>query len=613
MELSQVFIKILNMSLTASYCIIAIIALRFLLRKQSKLLSYLLWSVVLFRLICPFSISSNYSLLRMDTDIISQENVNRWNSSGGEEQNKVANNGMQILQTQANEEDAKAPANFDNKKIDESNVIETAWVIQQTIQRAFNIAASIWIIGIALLIFYSIVTMLRLRQSLKSAVLIEQNIYEADNIDTPFVFGIIRPRIYLPAYIKEEEKRYVLEHERIHIARKDYLVKILAYATACLHWFNPLVWVSFVLMENDMEMSCDEAVLRKLGENVKKEYSMSLLSLSCERTFLQGSPLAFGEVKVKGRVQNILSYRKKALITVLLTAAALIIIGAGLSINPTQDDLPEADIETETTQSDDQGVDSDTGIEQSNNQDAKLLTQFVENYAEAVCNRDGNTIASMYIDEDTALANEEDMLLEKAGGGYTYGYSSPWPIDFRYNINADEQTADIRYYAWTSDPHISVWKQEMQYTLVGEEYKVEKSSVEFLYNISSKEEFDDAYLIGNEYQFVDYQELGFVDAINYQIEEDDENSAMDNTVYSKPETAAAHILNLTGGEGIVEGDYTSQAIVRYTFADGSKVTIPMYNPVTEQTNSDEENGSSQGQDVWIVDTEVWGNFNLYIF
>ena len=621
MELSQVFIKILNMSLTASYCIIAIILLRLLLSKQSKLLSYLLWSVVLFRLICPFSLSSSYSLLRMDTDIISQENVSRWSGSNivGEEQDKVVNNGMQILQTQANEEDANASANFDYKKIDESDWIETSWMLQGAIQRAFDIAAKIWIAGIVLLVSYSIVTMLRLRQSLKSAVLIEKNIYEAENIDTPFVFGMIKPRIYLPAYIKEEEKRYVLEHEKIHIARKDYLVKILAYAAACLHWFNPLVWIGFALMENDMEMSCDEAVLRKMGENVKKEYSMSLLSLSCERTLLQGSPLAFGEVKVKGRVQNILSYRKKALITVVLTATALVTIGAGLSLNPTQDDLPENETETEMPDSDSEEPKLDnqqSGPETSqlDNSDSEnvALAEFVENFAVAVCNRDGDAIASMYIDEDTALVNEENMLLEKAGDGYTYGYSSPWPIDFRLYINWDEQTADIWYYAWTSDPHISVWKQEVQYTLVGEEYKVVKSSIDFLNNISSKEEFDNAYLVNNEYYFVDYEELGFVDAIKYQIEAA-ENFAMDNTVYFRPETAAAHILGLTGGVGIVVGDYTSEATVRYTFADGSEVVIPMYNPVAEQTNSNEEGGSSQGQDVWIVDTEAWGNFNLFVF
>lgn len=569
MELSQIFIKILNMSLMASYCIVAVIVLRFFLKRQSKLLSYLLWSVVLFRLLCPFSLSSSYSLLRMDTDIISRENINKWSLDNINEGHAAADNMQQEWQLETAGVDAAL-----SQTMDVEAAQENTWV-----QKVFDAASWIWIAGLVLLICYSIITTLRMRKLLSGAVNIGDNIYEAENIGTAFVFGIIRPRIYLPLHIQEEERKYVLEHEGIHIARKDYLVKILAYAAACLHWFNPLVWLAFVLMENDMEMSCDEAVLRKLGENVKKEYSRSLLSLSCERKIFQGSPLAFGEGKVKGRIQNILSYKKKTLAAVIVAAVVIIAIGVGLILNPKSD--------------------SDAGLSEN----LEKETQFVEGFADAGINRDGTAIAAMYVDEDTALANEEMMFLEKMGDDYAYGMSSPWPLDFRYEIIEKGHKADIWYYAWTSDPHISVWKKEIQYTKVGEEYKVEKSSVKFLDNISSKEEFDEAYLIEDEYYFVDYVENGFVEGINYQIENG--NSITDNTVYEKPETAAAHILNLTGGEGIVEGDYTSQAMVRYTFADGSEVMIPMYIPAMSPENGGSEIGNTKGKDVWIVDTAVW--------
>lgn len=561
MGLSQIFIKIMNMSFTAGYCIIAVIVLRLLLRKQAKIFSYLLWSVVLFRLICPFSISSAYSLLRVDTDIISQENINRW-TTVNLNQNNMADDDIPTLPTQV---DADNIQNFFDTDMQEMG--RNTWI-----NEAFVVSSWIWVAGMALFILYSIAATLRMRYSLKNAIYIEKNIYETEGIDTPFVFGIIRPRIYIPAYINEDEKKYVLAHEEIHIVRRDYLIKILAYLVVCLHWFNPLVWVAFILMENDMEMSCDEAVLKKLGEGVKKEYSRSLLSLSVERKLFQGSPLAFGEGNVKGRIQNILGYHKRAFITVILAVVILIIVGIGLILNPAGGNVDEVDLDK--------------------------LSEFVENYATAFSGRDGAKMVDVYIDEETALENV--FLLEKVGDDYTLGMSSPFVDSFRYRTIQEENKADIYYYAMTSDPHMAVWKEEMSYTLVEGGYKAVSSSLKFLDSISSKEEFDEAYLIDGEYQFVNYQENGFVEGIRDQIEEG--NLYTNNTVYAKPETAAANILNLTGGSGRVEGDYSWQAMVRYTFADGSEVMIPMYNPVDEEAGSGE---SWNGQDIWIVDTAVW--------
>ncbi|MBD5445188.1 MAG: hypothetical protein HDR29_06515 [Lachnospiraceae bacterium] len=561
MELSQIFIKILNMSFTSGYCIIAVMALRFLLRKQAKIFSYLLWSVVLFRLICPFSISSAYSLLRVDTNIISQENIDRW-VSANLNQNNMADDDILTLPTQVDTGNIQNSFNTDMQEISRNT-----WI-----KEAFVVASWIWVAGMALLILYSIVATLRVRYSLKKAIYIEKNIYEAEEIDTPFVFGMIKPRIYIPSYINEDERKYVLAHEEIHIARRDYLIKILAYLVVCLHWFNPFVWVAFILMENDMEMSCDEAVIKKLGESVKKEYSHSLLFLSVERKLFQGSPLAFGEGNVKGRIQNILGYHKRALITVVLAVAILIIAGIGLILNPAGGNIDEVDL--------------------------NKLSEFVENYATAFSERDGGKMVNAYIDEETALENV--FLLKKVGDSYALGQPIPLLYSFRYSINQEENKAYIYYYAMTFIPHMDVWKEEMYYATVGDEIKAVGSSLKFLDSISSKEEFDETYLIDGEYQFVDYQENGFVEEINYLIEKG--YGYADTTVYAKPETAAEYILNLTGGSGIVEGDYAWQAMVRYTFADGSEVMIPMYNSVDEEAGSGE---SWNGQDIWIVDTDVW--------
>ncbi|MDE5933983.1 MAG: M56 family metallopeptidase, partial [Lachnospiraceae bacterium] len=244
--MSRIFLTVLNMSLTAGYCILAVIVLRLLLKRQPKLFSYLLWSVVLFRLLCPFSISSSYSLLQVNTDLFSGDIIrvpDMENVGGGVQDTAIA---VAISETE-NGMDTSAHSNGDTEE-----AAGTWWEV-------IAVGAWVWFAGIFALALYSIGTALRLHRSLADAVWTGENQYETGMIKTPFVLGVYRPRIYLPAHLQEEEKRYVLAHEKIHIARRDYLIKILFYAAVCLHWFNPLAWLAFVLMESDMEMSCEEA------------------------------------------------------------------------------------------------------------------------------------------------------------------------------------------------------------------------------------------------------------------------------------------------------------------------------------------------------------------
>ena len=581
--MSGIFITVLNMSLTASYCILVVIALRLLLRRQPKLLSYILWSVVLFRLLCPVSISGSFSLMRMGTNIISMENIeeiNGANENNREENYDAYNNGATVnnLAEARNAEDTPDAGRTETSK-------------QPRLQTVINAAAWIWLIGVVLLILRSAVSAMKLRRFLSKAVRTEDNIYEDEGIDTPFVMGIISPKIYLPPHLSEREKEYVLAHENIHIVRKDYMIKLAAYVAACIHWFNPFVWLAFSLMENDMEMSCDEAVLKKMGMENKEKYSRTLLSLSSETPMLQGNPIAFGERKVKERVSNILSYRKKALLTVVLTAAVLIAVGLGLAINP------EAKSDTDESEN----INNINLTYKPNMAASDKLNKFVQEYAEAFCDRNGEVIASLYVDESTALADGEDMLLEKTEGGYSFGWSSPWPFfyDYRYLIWGEK--AEIWYYAIVSDPHVSVWKQEIRYTETDGKYYLTETSMQFMDSISSKSEFDEAYLIEGEHIFVDYIDNGFAEAILSHMEE--ENAPFDYTVYEKPETAAEYILNLTGGVSVDESssysdsDKTGLATVRYTFADGSEVDIPMC-----AFTGDEAAG---GRKVWVVDTHVW--------
>lgn len=257
--------------------------------------------------------------------------------------------------------------------------------------------------------------------------------------------------------------------------------------------------------------------------------------------------------------------RQKKLYTVIISALVFICVLGGLILNPADKEEPLYPNEAER----------------------EKITELIECYAEAFCARNGVDIAALYTDEEAALANSYDML-DKAGGEYTYGFSSPWPDSYRYVIDWKQEKADIWYYAWTSDPHITVWKEEKYYTKTDEGYRVIDGTLRYMDSISSEEEFEDAYLIQGEHRFVDYEENGFVEAIRYQIENG--TSSTDNTVYETPQKAAAHILNLTGGEAVVEGRFSIQAMVRYRFADGSEVMIPMYLA--------EEN-------IWMVDVAVW--------
>jgi beta-lactamase regulating signal transducer with metallopeptidase domain len=199
-----------------------------------------------------------------------------------------------------------------------------------------EVGAYIWIIGIIALLVYSLVSILILKRQLKSAQLIEKNVFEAKNLKTPFVLGLIKPKIYLPVRLNATERSYILLHEQTHIHRKDHIIKVFAFLTLSVHWFNPLVWIAFMLMSTDMELSCDERVLKQMNnEDIKKPYANSLLSLAAERHILNGSPLAFGEGNVKGRIKNVLNYKRPRFWVVLASIIVLIGVSIALLSNPT--------------------------------------------------------------------------------------------------------------------------------------------------------------------------------------------------------------------------------------------------------------------------------------
>jgi beta-lactamase regulating signal transducer with metallopeptidase domain len=310
--MSELFLSVLNRSLTASYVILFIIIIRLLLKKAPKVISYALWGVVAFRLIIPFSFESMFSLMPRNTntvpiphDIIYQ-------------QNPKVNSGLDVVDSLVSES-LPAPA---------------IGASVNPLQIYIEIGAYFWILGIMILLIYSLVSGILLKRQLRSAELIEQNIFEAKNLKTPFVLGLLRPKIYLPVGFNDKERSYILLHEQTHINRKDHIIKVLAFLVLSVHWFNPFVWIAFMLMSMDMELSCDERVLKEMNEDIKKPYANSLLSLATGRHILNGSPLAFGEGNVKGRIKNVLNYRKPPFWIIVFALAIAAVVSIGLLTNP---------------------------------------------------------------------------------------------------------------------------------------------------------------------------------------------------------------------------------------------------------------------------------------
>ena len=318
--MSGLFITVLNMSLTASYVILFVIIVRLILKKAPKVISYALWGVVAFRLIIPFSFESMFSLMPRNTnsvpiprDIIYQ-------------QSPQVNSGMEAV----------------DSFVSQSLPAPTVGDIVNPSQIFVELGTYLWVFGIIALLVYSLVSVFRLKRQLKSARLIEQNIYQSENLKTPFVLGLINPKIYLPIGLSKEERNYILLHEQTHIQRKDHIIKILAFLILSIHWFNPLVWIAFMLMSTDMELSCDERVLREMDEEIeeiKKPYAKSLLSLATGRHILNGSPLAFGEGNVKRRIINVLNYKKPVFWVVIVAIIAVVAVSVGLMSNPQEKQL----------------------------------------------------------------------------------------------------------------------------------------------------------------------------------------------------------------------------------------------------------------------------------
>jgi len=302
------FIEVLNLSYLGSIVILFVLAARLFLKKVPKKYSYILWLTVLLRLTVPYSFASVLSFLPSNSHPISTEIV-----------------GVNSSQSVTETIEVGSPVNTAPMTVGTENL---------TSPNFFEIALAIWLVAMLVLMVYGIVLMFRMKRLLKWSRRQEKNIFVSEQIEMPFVLGIIKPKIYLPENLNASEKQVIILHEQMHIQRFDPQIRFLSYAVLCLHWFNPLVWLAFYLSGKDMEMACDEAVVRRLGNEIKIDYSQSLLKLAAKKHNGRFLPLAFGEGDTKERIKNILRAKKPKRYVVVLILAFIALVSVGLLTNP---------------------------------------------------------------------------------------------------------------------------------------------------------------------------------------------------------------------------------------------------------------------------------------
>ena len=302
--MSEAFLKVVNMSISAGWLVLTVLALRLILKKAPKWVNVLLWGIVAIRLICPFSIESALSLIP-STETISPEIMMDWTpeiSTGIEPLDQVVN-----------------------------PVISTSFAPQgmasaNPLQILIPVAANLWLLGVLILLAYTAISYLTLRHKLRTAVILRDNIFQCETVSSPFVLGILKPKIYLPYTMDGNNLDHVVAHEKAHIKRKDHWWKPLGFLLLTVYWFNPLMWVAYILLCRDIELACDEKVIAELGNEQRADYTHALVACAVNRRMIAACPLAFGEVGVKDRVKSIMNYRKPTfwiVVTALVVCVAV--------------------------------------------------------------------------------------------------------------------------------------------------------------------------------------------------------------------------------------------------------------------------------------------------
>ncbi len=310
--MEAVFLRLINMSITAGWLVLAIMVLRLLLKKASKAMVVALWALVGIRLICPYSFESVLSLVPSTKAIPEGIFYDRA---------PEITSGITVVDSVVN-------------PIISETLTPNIGDSVNPVQIVLIVGSWIWCAGIIVMLLYAVISYLRIYRSVREAALFEGNVWLCDHISTPFILGMVRPRIYLPSSMNEQDMRYVIAHEKAHLERFDHIWKPLGFVLLTVYWFNPLVWVAYIFLCRDIELACDEKVIKDMGVEGKKLYSEALINCSSSRRIITACPLAFGETGVKERIKSVLAYRKPAVWLIVVSVMACVIVTICFLTNP---------------------------------------------------------------------------------------------------------------------------------------------------------------------------------------------------------------------------------------------------------------------------------------
>ncbi len=615
--MEKIFLEIIRLGMLGSYMALTVTVIRFCLKKIPRSFVCALWILVGMRLVLPFSIESVFGLMP-DAEIVERYVRDAGEAGEGPEQGQTFFTQMQEDKQQ------ESPEYLSAEKTQRKN---------QGIQVWIHAGAVIWLTGMLFMLAYFLYGWYRMKKQVEMAVPEEYalsgegvRVYRCGGIETPFLFGMIRPKIYLPVSIPEEDVSYIVWHEMAHRKRKDYLVKPAAFLLLALYWFCPCIWMAYLLLCRDMEMACDERVIRGLKNGERKAYSRALLNCTVYADKSLVCPVGFGEPGVKARVKNILNYKKPTLLAAglgMVVCCVLLLVfmtqrketdGNGalteadernVPVNAEEMKLPEAETGNPEVQNvearriqrqadqmqsfldvaEDQVKEKEEEVEKM-----RICQDALDRWARAFCDRNGEEILSMSSEELlTSFEENEMMIIEEDYAAF--GWSSPWPWDngkdYRI-VSFTDTSAEILYYAWVSDPHVSVWKEKIAYRIENGTCVMESSELEMFDHLSSAGSFYEAYPGGiiNDTP-MDYLKNGCGEALN-----DNARANRDRESYARlfqPDTAAHDLLNLLDNENKIEITYEEEedkAHVTIRFLTGGEADNRAYVTMIRPFGSD---------------------------
>lgn len=400
---------LINLSIKGSLVIGIVLVLRLALKKAPKVFSYSLWAIAFVSLILPFSIKSSLAFtnflpgdLAIKSEVETRDNFIKVQET--QENNNV------IAEIKGREENLQAISPSENARTLENSSTNSKNLAKE------EIYFYIWLSGVSVLVITSCLSTFKLKKKLKDSKQVDENVYENDGIQTAFVFGLLKPKIYLPRGLSPEEEKYIKKHEQVHIERLDHLWKFLAFIVTLVHFFNPLVWLAYYLMGLDMELSCDEKVIKDLGHEIKKDYSKSLLAFSTGRKILTASPLAFGENNTKTRIKNILIYKKPKKFVLAFCFILIALVAVGCLTERKAKESAEKPVGQEEVQ--EENFDS----EGTYSSPEEFLKGQIENQIASLFSSLGYEISDYRIDELKSVSKDLEIDGEKTEV-YKYDYS----------------------------------------------------------------------------------------------------------------------------------------------------------------------------------------------